>query len=270
MVQGIWKGDINFGLVYIPITLYSAEKNHKNIKLVLLDKRDLARVGYEKTNKNTGKKVPLTQLVEGYEYKDEAYAVLSRDELKKIHPEATQSINIIEFVDIKDIKAEYFEKPYYLEPSKKGKRAYAILRESLRNTKKAGIAKVVLRNREHLAALMVDEKAIILQLLRFPDELIPQTKLDFPELGLAALDIKKAEITMAETLIKKMSVKWNPKKYHDDYQKDLLKYITEKIKLGGKMPKTQPAKTSSKSAEVFDIMALLKKSVEKKKKKKAR
>ena len=141
MPHGIWNGDINFGLVYIPVTLYPAESSNKDIKLVLLDKRDLSRVGYEKVNKITGKKVPLEQLVEGYEYKDEAYAILSRDELKEIHPSSTQSINILEFVDLDAIHAEYFDTPYYLEPAKKGRRAYAILRESLRNTKKVGVEK---------------------------------------------------------------------------------------------------------------------------------
>ncbi len=214
-------------------------------------------------NKSTGKKVPLDQLVEGYEYKDEAYAVLSREELKDIHPESTQSINILEFVDAKEIAAEYFEKPYYLEPIKKGARAYAILREALRHTKKVGIAKVVIRTREYLAALMVDDKAIILQLLRFKETLLPQDKFNFPELNLAKSGIKKQEIAAAESLIKQMSAKWNPKKYHDNYEKDLLAYIHEKIKLG-KSPKKR-VKAAPKSAEVVDIMSLLKKSLEKKK-----
>lgn len=261
MPHGIWRGDINFGLVYIPVTLYPAEDTQKNVKLVLLDKRDLSRVGYEKINKNTGKKVPLEQLVEGYEYKEEAFAVLSRDELKEIHPESTQSIHILEFVDGADIKAEYFEKPYYLEPDKKGKHAYAILRESLRRTQKVGIAKVVIKTREYLAALMVEDKAIILQLLRFQDEIIDQSKFDFPPLK---QDIKKQEIAAAADLIKSMSAKWNPKKYHDDYRKDLLAYIAEKIKFG-KPPKTRAAKAEPKSAEVIDIMTLLKNSMKKQK-----
>ncbi len=260
MAQGIWKGDINFGLVYIPVTLYSAESYQKNIKLVLLDKRDLSRVGYERINKTTGKKVPLDQLVEGYEYKDERYAVISRDELKDIHPESTQSINILEFVDVNDIHPEYFEKPYYLEPSKKSTHAYALLREALRKTKKVGIAKVVIRTREYLSALMVEDKAIILQLIRFPEELVGQDKFNFPKLK---LPIKKQEMQIAATLIKKMSRKWNPKKYHDSYEKDLADYIKEKIKMGGKAPKKSTVKSTHKSAEVVDIMTLLKKSLAK-------
>jgi DNA end-binding protein Ku len=263
MAHGIWKGDINFGLVYIPVTLYSAESYKKNIKLVLLDKRDLSRVGYERINKTTGKKVPLDQLVEGYEYKDERYAVISREELKEIHPESTQSINILEFVDVSDIQPEYFEKPYYLEPSKKSEHAYALLREALRKSKKVGIAKVVIRTREYLSALMVEDKAIILQLIRFREELVKQDKFNFPKLK---LPIKKQEMQIAETLIKKMSRKWNPKKYHDSYEKDLSDYIKEKIKMGGKGHKTITAKPTRKSAEVVDMMVLLKKSIEKKKK----
>ncbi|MGA2654902.1 MAG: Ku protein [Gammaproteobacteria bacterium] len=260
MAQGIWKGDINFGLVYIPVTLYSAESYQKNVKLVLLDKRDLARVGYERINKNTGKKVPLDQLVEGYEYKDERYAVISREALKEIHPESTQSITILEFVDVDDIAPEYFEKPYYLEPAKKGEHAYALLREALRKTKKVGVAKVVIRTREYLSAIMVEDKAIVLQLMRFPETLASQNKFNFPALK---SPIKKQEMMVAETLIKKMSRKWNPKKYHDTYEKDLADFIKEKIKLGGKAAKKSPVKTKRKSAEVIDIMTLLKKSISK-------
>lgn len=230
---------------------------------MLLDKRDLSRVGYEKVNKTTGKKVPLDQLVEGYEYKDEAYAVLSRDELKEIHPEATQSINILEFVNASDIKAEYFDTPYYLEPAPKGRRAYAILRESLRDTEKVGIAKVIIKTREYLSALMVDDKAIVLQLLRFPEELINQAKFDFPAAKSGKLAIKKQEIAAAQELIKTMSAKWNPQKYHDSYRKDLLAYIAKKIKMGGKSPKKHATKTVKKSAETTDIMMLLKKSMKK-------
>ncbi len=267
MAQGIWKGDINFGLVYIPVTLYAAQSPKANVKLVLLDKRDLSRVGYDRVNKTTGKKVPLDQLVEGYENKDENYAVLTREELKNIHPTATQSIDILEFVDLDAIHPEYFETPYYLEPIKKGQRAYALLREALRASQKVGIAKVVIRTREYLAALMVEDKAIMLQLLRFPEELVPQDKFDLPELKLEKLGIKKQELSIAEELIKRMSAKWDPKKYHDDYEKDLMAYIREKIKLG-KAPKGRRVSAkSTQSAQVVDIMDLLKKSVEKKKKK---
>jgi DNA end-binding protein Ku len=260
MAHGIWKGDINFGLVYIPVTLFAAENPQKNVKLVLLDKRDFSRVGYERISKTTGKKVPLEQLVEGYEYQHDTFAVLTRDELKEIHPEATQSIHILEFVDENSISPEYFEKPYYLEPIAKGKQAYALLREALRKTKKVGIAKVVIRTREYLAALMVEDKAIILQLLRFPQELIAQEKFDLP-----AARINQHELSAAVNLIKNMSAKWNPKKYHDDYQHDLLAFLKEKMRHGGRKVKKVPVKGQKHSAEVVDMMQLLKKSLAHKK-----
>ncbi|CAN5268843.1 Ku protein [soil metagenome] len=263
MPHGIWKGDINFGLVYIPVTLYSAESYRTKIKLVLLDKRDLSPIGYQKINKNTGEKVPSDQIVEGYEYEKNNYVILTKKELQEARAATlTQSIEILEFVDKQDIAPELFEKPYYLEPIKKGEHAYALLREVLRDTDKVGIAKVVIRTREYLSALMVVDKAIILQIMRFPQEIISQEDFNFPEIK--SHELNKKELAIAVELVKNMTDKWQPKKYKDNYQEDLLNYIMEKIKLHGHPHKTTKTK-HEKKGEVIDIMDLLKKSLEKNK-----
>lgn len=263
MPHGIWKGDISFGLVYIPVTLYSAESYKTKIKLVLLDKRDLSPIGYQKVNKNTGEKVPADQIVEGYEYEENNYVILTKKELQEARDATlTQSIEILEFVNKQEIAPELFEKPYYLEPIKKGEHAYALLREALRDTDKVGIAKVVIRTREYLSALMVDDEAIILQIMRFPQEIISQKDFSFPKIKLH--DINKKELGIAVDLIKNMTAKWQPKKYKDDYQDDLLNYIMEKIKLHGHPHKVTKIK-HEKKGEVIDIMTLLKKSLDKNK-----
>lgn len=270
MPHGIWSGDINFGLVYIPVTLYSAESHECDVKLTLLDKRDLSPVGYQKINKNTGQKVPSEQLVEGYEYQENVYVLLSKQDIRKVHPLSNQSIEILEFVNIEDIQAEYFEKPYYLIPIKKGQRAYVLLREVLHRTQKAGIAKVVIRTREYLAALIPKDKIIMLELLRFPCELIPEKQFNLPDEKTTDLKIQKNELRIAEELVNNMTKKWDPAKYKNDYQGHLLDYVAGKIKMGESYsPKKQKTEAPHhKKGEVIDIMDLLKKSIEKAKHKK--
>ena len=166
----IWKGTINFGLVNIPVALYSAEADN-SIDFDLLDKRDFSRVRYRRVNEKTGREVPWDAIVKGYEYKKGEYVALTDDDFIKANVEATQSIDILDFVDAADISPVYFDKPYYLVPLKNGQRAYALLREVLKRTGKVGIARVVIRTREHLASLLADGALLILNLLRFPHEL---------------------------------------------------------------------------------------------------
>ena len=151
----IWKGTINFGLVNIPVALYSAEAD-SSIDFDLLDKRDFSRVRYRRVNEKTGREVPWDEIVKGYEYKKGEYVALTDDDFLKANVEATQSIDILDFVDAADISPIYFDKPYYLVPLKNGQRAYALLREVLKRTGKVGIARVVIRTRQHLAALLAD------------------------------------------------------------------------------------------------------------------
>ena len=257
----IWKGTINFGLVNIPVALYSAEADN-SIDFDLLDKRDFSRVRYRRVNEKTGREVPWEAIVKGYEYKKGEYVALTDDDFIKANVEATQSIDILDFVDAADISPVYFDKPYYLAPLKNGERAYALLREVLRRTGKVGIARVVIRTREHLAALLPNRPLLILNLLRFPHELRDPSTLDVPETGAAAGS--NQELKMAEQLVETMAGKWNPKKYRDEYHQDLLRLIDKKIK-SGQTKAIGPAESAPRpkpQGKVIDIMHLLRQSME--------
>lgn len=257
----IWTGTINFGLVNIPVGLYSAEADN-SIDFDLLDKRDFSRVRYRRVNEKTGREVPWDAIVKGYEYKKGEYVALTDDDFLKANVEATQSIDILDFVDAADISPVYFDKPYYLAPLKNGERAYALLREVLRRTGKVGIARVVIRTREHLAALLPNGPLLILNLLRFPHELRDPSTLDVPETGAAAGS--NQELKMAEQLVETMAGKWNPKKYRDEYHQDLLRLIDKKIKSGQTkaIGPTEAAPRPKPQGKVIDIMHLLRQSME--------
>jgi DNA end-binding protein Ku len=257
----IWKGSINFGLVNIPVALYSAEAN-SSIDFDLLDKRDFSRVRYQRVNEKTGKEVPWDEIVKGYEYKKGEYVALTDDDFLKANIEATQSIDIIDFVDAADISPIYFDKPYYLTPLKNGQRAYALLREVMKRTGKVGIARVVIRTRQHLAALLADGPMLILNLLRFSHELRDPSVLDVPTVG--STQGSNQELKMAEQLVESMVGKWNPKKYRDEYHQDLLKMIDKKIK-SGQTKAIEPAEAAPRpkqQGKIIDIMHLLRQSVE--------
>lgn len=271
MPRGIWKGDVNFGLVSIPVTLISADA-HKEVKLHLLDKRDLAPISYERVNKFTRKKVPWEQIVEGFEYEPGSYAILSRGEIAKIHKKATHSIDIIEFVDEKSIDSMLFERPYYLEPSKKASHAYILLRDALRRTKKVGVTKVIIHTRQHLALLTAREGALVLETMRFPEDLRSHQEIKMTDDKLKHTKVSGKEIKMAEQLIASMTGKWNPKKYKDDYRNDFLHYIKRKIKLGetAAIKEEENENESIKNTspgKAADLMSLLKKSISGKKSK---
>jgi DNA end-binding protein Ku len=257
----IWKGTINFGLVNIPVGLYSAEAN-SSIDFDLLDKRDFSRVRYQRVNEKTGKEVPWDEIVKGYEYKKGEYVALTDDDFVKANIEATQSIDILDFVAAVDISPIYFDKPYYLVPLKNGQRAYALLREVMKRTGKVGIARVVIRSRQHLAALLADGAVLILNLLRFSHELRDPSALDVPAAE-SALGSNQ-ELKMAEQLVETMAGKWNPKKYRDEYHQDLLQLINKKIK-SGQTKAIEPAETTPRpkqQGKIIDIMHLLRQSVE--------
>ena len=257
----IWKGTINFGLVNIPVALYSAEADN-SIDFDLLDKRDFSRVRYRRINEKTGREVPWDSIVKGYEYKKGEYVALTDDDFLKANVEATQSIDILDFVDAADISPIYFDKPYYLVPLKNGQRAYALLREVLRRTGKVGIARVVIRTRQHLAALLADGPVLILNLLRFSHELRDPSALDVPEAKSVAGS--NQELKMAEQLVEAMAGKWNPKKYRDEYHQDLLQLIDKKVK-SGQTKAIEPAEAAPRpkqQGKIIDIMHLLRQSVE--------
>jgi DNA end-binding protein Ku len=227
--RALWKGSINFGLVNIPVALYPAETS-KSLDLDMLDRRDFAPIKYQRINKQTGKEVPWDQIVKGYQYQKGEYVTLTDEELRRANVEATQSVDILDFVAAADISPVYFDKPYYLEPLKNGRRAYMLLREVLTKSDKVAIARVVIRTREHLAAVIPQGNVLILNLLRFQHELRDSKGLDIPEAGSKGRAISAGELQMAERLIEAMSGPWNPAKYRDEYREDVENLIQKKIK----------------------------------------
>jgi len=259
MARSIWKGSISFGLVNIPVGLYAAEKS-KELHFHLLDRRNLAPVHYQRVNSETGKEVPWEDTVRGFEFEPKRYVVLTDDDLKRANPESTQTIEIIDFVDLADISPVHFEKPYYLAPERRGAKSYALLRETLRRTGKAGIAKVVIRTRQYLAAVIPFADAIVLDLMRFEDELRDASELDLPA-GKQGLTEK--ELKMAERLVESMIDAWDPERYRDDYRVDLKSLIDARVKAGeleGGKAKAPPRRAPR--GKVVDLMELLKRSVD--------
>src|SRR5881394_946580 len=263
MARGLWKGAISFGLVNVPVELFSAQKRSAEIDLTMLDKRDMAPVGYQRVNKSTGKEVPWEDVVKGYEYEDDKYVVLSAEDFRRANPEAAKTVDIVAFVDVEDIAPLYFETPYYLAPGKRGEKAYALLRDAMAKAGKAGIATVVIRTKQYLAALVAEDEALVLNTLRYYKELKRAEDLEIPE-KLKGHKPSPKELDMARTLIDDMADEWQPEKYHDTYHEDLLKRIEEKIKAGETEEITEPEKEekAGKGAQVVDLMALLRKSVE--------
>ena len=229
----------------------------------MLDKRDFSRVRYHRVNERTGKEVPWDQVIKGYEYEKGEYVALTDDDFRRANVESTQSITITDFVDLSEISPIYYDKPYYLEPVKNGRRAYALLREVMKKTGKAGIARVVIRTRQHLAVLLVQGSLLILNLLRFAHELRDASALDVPETGSKRAGVSDREIKMAEQLLENMIGEWNPQKYRDDYYDDLKNLIDKKIR-SGQTKAVEAAETPprpKREGKVIDIMHLLQQSV---------
>ena len=231
MARAIWTGTIGFGLVQIPVGLHTAE-DRAELEMTMLDKRNFSPVGYERVNKKTGKEVAWENIVKGYEHSDGKFVVLSDQDFEEANVEATKQVDILDFVDASEIDPRYFERPYYLAPLKAGKKSYAILREALRKTGKAGVGKVVIRTRQHLAAVVAHEDALLLILLRFADELRDAKGLDLPSQNLKSLGVTPKELSMAERLVEGMVSSFEPEKYEDEYRRDLLRLIQRKAKAG--------------------------------------
>src|SRR3979409_1316195 len=181
MARGFWKGAISFGLVNVPVELYSAQKRSAGLDLTMLDRRDLAPVGYQRVNKASGKEVPWEDVVKGYEYADDKYVVLSEEDFRRANPEATKTVEIVAFVELAEIAPIYFETPYYLGPGKRGEKAYVLLRDAMAKAGKAGIASVVIRTKQYLAALIPQGEALVLNTLRYYKELKSGEDLEIPE-----------------------------------------------------------------------------------------
>lgn len=263
MARPIWQGSISFGLAHIPVELYSAVKRAGVLSFKLLDKRDHAKIRYERVNEVSGKPIPWENIAKGYEVEKNRYVILSDQEFKKAHLENSKTVSIEDFVDLSSIPPIYFEKPYYLMPQKQGEKGYVLLRETLKRTKKVGIAKVVIRTKEYLAVLMPFEEALVLNILRFASEVLLPADFKLPK---ARQKLSPKELAIAEQLVASMQAKWNPKKYHDDYHEKLLRWIKAKAK-GGKKVKapTLDKEDDIPHGEVIDFMSLLKKSIKSKK-----
>src|SRR5450432_1525250 len=264
MPRAIWSGSLGFGLVQIPVSLHVAEEVDE-LSLTLLDKRDFSPVGYERINKKTGKEVDWADTVKGYESAPGKYVVLTEHDFAEANPKSTHEIDILDFVQMADIDPHYIDKPYVLVPQKHGKKAYAVLREALKRAGRAGIAKLVLRTRQHLCAVIPHGKALSLLILRFADELRGTSGLDLPDENLKKLGITSKELDMAEKLVTGMVDKWQPEKYRDDYRKDLLALIHARAKAGDvNSVAKEPSKAvrAPKPAKVIDLVALLAQSVE--------
>ncbi len=263
MARAIWSGSIGFGLVQIPVQLYAGEEKDE-LDMTLLDKRDFSPVGYQRINKATGKEVPWEQIVKGYEHADGEYVVLSDTDFKAANVEATRQMDILDFVEFSAIDPRLIDRPYYLAPGKAGKKAYALLRETLRRTGKAGVGKIVIRTRQHLAAVVARDKALVLVLLRFADELRDESDLDLPDTKLEKLGVTPKEVTMAEQLVESMVEPFEPEKYVDEYRRDLMRLIEKKVKAGdvNRISKTsEPHGEKKPKTNVIDLSSLLAKSL---------
>jgi DNA end-binding protein Ku len=256
MARAIWKGSISFGLVNIPIALYPATRREE-LKFRLLRKSDLSPVSYKRVAEKDGKEVSWDQIVKGYEYEKGKYVVLKDEDFERVDLEATQTVDIQDFVDQEEIDPMFFYKPYYLEPQKGGDKAYALLRDALKDSNKVGIAKVVIKTRQYLAGVKPEDGALVLELMHFADELADPGKLHVPK----KTEVGKREMNMAKSLIDSMSSKWNPEKYRDDYREALMKVIEEKVEAGGIEIEEKPKK-APKPTKVIDLVSVLQKSLE--------
>jgi DNA end-binding protein Ku len=250
----MWKGAIAFGLVNIPVDLYSATRDHRP-RFRLVHAKDESPVHYKRVCQADGKPVAWEDLVKGFEYEKGQFVVLTKDDFKTAALEKTKTIDIIDFVDPKEIDERYFETPYYLQPGKGADRAYALIREAIRESEKIGIAKIILRDAQHLAAVEAIGDALVLTMMRFADELADLGDFSFPKTG----DLRAAELRMARQLVESLSAKWEPGKYTDEYRDNLMRVIKGKLK--GKTPRLQERELP-KQADVIDLMARLRASLE--------
>lgn len=264
MPRVLWKGAISFGLVHIPVGLYSAEKRN-SFDLTMLDRRTMKPVGFKRYNKETGEDVSWDDIVKGYEYEKDRYVVLTEEDFKRANVEATQTVDILSFVDEDEISSMYFETPYYLAPDKRGHKGYALLRETLKQTGKIGIANVVIRTRQYVAALIPVGDVIVMNTLRYANELRGTEEFEVPSSNLKTAGVNAREIEMAQRLVDGMTAKWNPEEYRDTYHEDLMALIEKRVQAGQTEVITEPSQEGEErpaKGEVIDLMALLKRSVE--------
>ena len=260
----IWTGAISFGLLNIPVQLMSAERR-VDLRFHMLDSRDQKRVRYERVNAETGEEVPWKDVVKAFEYSKGNYVVLEEEDLREAAPQSKESVDIEAFVDPGELGPRYYDRPYFLVPTRKSEKGYVLLRETLRDLGRAGLARVVIRTREHLALVLPEGPALVLHLLRFPQELVDPGEYAFPEGTERQYKIAPRERDMARQLVESMSAPFNPGDFRDEFRERLSKVIQERIKRKGKgrapAPVETPVDTGEDSGKVVDFMALLKRSI---------
>jgi DNA end-binding protein Ku len=262
MPRPLWNGVISFGLVTIPVSLYPAKNAENDIRFTLLHERDMRPVRNRRED-DLEHEVPWEEVVKGYEYEPGQYVIITEDELRAANVEATQSIDIIGFVDAAEIDPTYYTSPYYTEPTKAGRKAYALLRETLRRTGRVGVAKVVIRTRQHLCALRAAGPMLLVEVLRWPYQLRSAADFDLPAEDLDSLGVTEAELGMAEQLVGSMVTTWDPVQYTDTYRDDLLRLVEDKVEHGAvTIVAEEPPEEAPAEGTVVDIMSLLKRSVE--------
>ena len=261
----LWKGSISFGLVHIPVGLHSAT-TESELDFEWLDKRSMDPVGYKRINKKTGKDITKENIVKGIAYEEGQYVVLSEKDIADAYPKTTQTIEIEAFVNASDIPFVYLERPYYVAPINKGAKVYALLRETLLKTGKVGVARVVIQTKQHLAALIPSGRGMVLNLLRWGDEIRPWTHLDLPPEGVKLAGLADGEMKMAEQLVDSMSTTWKPDTYKDEFKDAIMKLIDQRVKAGkteSVTPLERVEEGTTGSAQIIDLTELLKRSLRK-------
>jgi DNA end-binding protein Ku len=254
-MRALWKGAISFGLVTIPVSLYPATRREE-LKFRLLRKSDQSPVNYKRVAEADNKEVPWDQIVKGYEYEKGKFVIIREEDFARVDVEATQTVDIMNFVALDEVDPILFYKPYYLEAGKGGDKAYVLLRDALVESGKIAIAKVVIRTRQHLAAVKPQKRGLMLELMHFPEELLNVSEFKEP----VEKAVGKAEMQMAKQLIASMTSEWKPEQYTDEYHKALEKMIDEKIEHGGEEPPA-PAK-KKKPTNVVDLVSALQQSIQ--------
>ncbi len=253
MARAIWKGSVAFGLVNVPVELYPAVRDHRP-RFRLLHAKDQSPVEYQRVCRKEGKPVSWEDIVKGYEVERGRYVVLTKEDFETAALERSRTVDILDFVSEVDIDDRFFETSYFMVPSRGAEHAYAVLREALRKSGKVGIGRVILRNVQHLASVGAVDRALVLTLMRFADELVDTSSFEFP-----VAKIEAREIKLAESLMDHLTSEWDPTRYTDQYQENLMRVIKSKLK--GKKPKlVEP--TEKRSAEVIDLMTRLRESLE--------
>lgn len=265
----LWKGAISFGLVHIPIALYTAT-TEQGLNFDWLDKRSMDPVGYKRVNKRTGKEISRENIVKGIEYEDDQYVVLSPEEIAAAYPKTTQTIEIETFTAASDIPFIYLDRPYYIAPINKGAKVYALLREILRKTGKVGIARVVIQSKQHLAALIPYGPVMVLNLLRWGDEIRAYDSLELPPEGIKAAGVTEKEMRIGEQLVEDMSAPWDPAATRDSFKEQILQLVEAKAQAGKLEAVTpiEPREHEPAGATIYDLTELLQRSLSKNKQEK--